>query len=147
MKNLYPNLTKFFLYSVLILLSSGIGFSQITLLTPNGGEVWLAGSNQNITWTSSGNSGFVRLEYSTNGGADWIEIISGTPDGGNYSWTVPNETYANCRMKISDSDGDPVDESDSEFVILPVALTGEYTADLNTMGLWHMNESGGTIAI
>ncbi len=122
------------------------GPATITVTTPNGGETWQAGTNQNITWSSSGTSGNVRIEYSTNGGTDWTEITASAPDAGTYSWTVPNEAYANCRVRISDTDGNPVDESDGVFVILPAALMGEYQADGNTRGLWHMNEPGGTVA-
>jgi len=89
----------------------------IILTSPNGGETWPIGSTQNITWTSSGTSGNVRIEYSTNNGSTWTGIISSTPDDGNYQWTVPNTPSSNCLIRISDTDGSPTDQSNAVFTI------------------------------
>ena len=91
----------------------------IAVTSPNGGEGWPVGSIQNINWTSNGNSGTVKLEYSTNNGTSWLSIVASTPDDGSHSWTVPNAVSATCLVRVSDTDGIPVDVSNAVFSIIP----------------------------
>jgi len=91
----------------------------ITVTSPNGGEDWQVGSSQNITWNSSGTSGDVHIEYSTNNGSDWSDVIASTSDDGTHSWTIPDAPSGNCLVKVSDTDGDPTDASDAVFTISP----------------------------
>ena len=104
--------------------------SNITVLTPNGGETVQAGSSQNITWNSV-NIADVKIEYTTNGGASWNTIISSTPSDGHFIWDpVPVVNSTICRIKISDaSDGLPTDISDENFTITDQTIqTIEVTA-------------------
>ncbi|MFC2094548.1 choice-of-anchor D domain-containing protein [Bacteroidota bacterium] len=73
----------------------------ITVTAPNGGENWIVASSHNITWSST-NVGNVRIEYTTNNGTSWINIIASTPNDGSYSWTVPNTPATQCKVRISD---------------------------------------------
>jgi hypothetical protein len=85
---------------------------------PNGGEVWYAGENHDITWSSIGFSGNVKLEYSTNSGSTWSTIVSSTANDGSYTWTVPNTPGNANRVRVSDAaDGSPKDASDANFSI------------------------------
>ena len=93
--------------------------SQITITAPAGGENWTVGSSQDITWTSSGTSGNVKVEYSYDNGSNWCSIIASTSDDGSYSWTVPNTPSTQCLVKITDTDGSPSDQSDAVFTISP----------------------------
>jgi hypothetical protein len=68
-------------------------FSQsLTVTAPNGGESWIIGNTVNITWTSSGVSGLVRIVLFQGGTAaanrigNIAEAIPAA--GGSYSWTV-----------------------------------------------------------
>jgi Leucine-rich repeat (LRR) protein len=91
----------------------------ITITSPNGGENWEVGSNQDITWTSTGDVRDVKIEYSTNSGSSWAAVISETPNYGYYSWSIPDTPSTNCKVRISEaSDGVPTDESDSTFSII-----------------------------
>lgn len=91
---------------------------QITLTSPNGSEIWSVNSSKKITWTSIGVEGDVKIEYSTNGGSSWANVVSSTENDGEYSWTIPCTPSANCKVRISEaSDGDPADMSDSIFTI------------------------------
>lgn len=89
----------------------------ITVTSPNGDEEWETGSPYDVLWTSTGTSGNVRIEYSANSGSDWSDVISGTPDDGIYSWMVPDTSSGNCLVRISDTEGSPVDTSDGVFTI------------------------------
>ncbi|MEW6194580.1 MAG: hypothetical protein AB1521_05420 [Bacteroidota bacterium] len=92
----------------------------ITVTTPNGGEHYLAGSSVNLTWSSFGVQN-VKIEYTTNNGNNWIEIVSSTESDGFYTWSpVPGTASSNCRIRISDaSDNLPFDTSDELFSIDP----------------------------
>ncbi len=98
--------------------------TSITITSPNGGENWQVGSIHNITWTASGTSGTVRIEYSTNNGSSWTNVIASTPDDGSQSWTIPNAPSTNCIVRVSDSDGSPIDISNSVFTISSVTSVG-----------------------
>jgi hypothetical protein len=92
----------------------------ITITTPNGGEEWGRGYNYDITWTSIGTSGAVRIEYSINNGSNWSDVIASIPDTGVYSWTIPDTTSDSCLVRISDTPGSPADTSDSLFAFVSV---------------------------
>jgi hypothetical protein len=93
--------------------------ASITLTSPNGGEEWGVGSAHNITWTSGGPIGDVRIDYSTTGGETWINIALSTANDGSCNWTVPNTISENCKVRVSKSDSEvgPADVSDQTFSI------------------------------
>jgi hypothetical protein len=90
----------------------------VTLLTPNGGEIWKVSSTQTITWTSV-NVSNVMLEYSTDNGTFWTTIIASVPaSSGAYSWNIPNTPTVLALVRISDvSDALVNDVSDAVFTI------------------------------
>ncbi len=95
---------------------------SITATSPNGGEQWDVGSNNNITWNASDNIGIVsRSIYYTHNSTDWNLIDSATGNTGTYSWAVPNTPSTTCKVKIHVYDGSnntAVDESDAVFEIV-----------------------------
>jgi len=98
--------------------------ANLTLTAPNGGENWVAGSNQNITWTSTGVIANVKLEYSTNAGSTWNEIIASSPNDGAHTWTLPNITSTQTLVRVSDAaDGLPSDVSNNVFNIVIEGFT------------------------
>ncbi|MDQ1355380.1 MAG: hypothetical protein QG657_5690, partial [Acidobacteriota bacterium] len=106
----------------------------ITVTSPNNGETWLIGSTHEITWSSTGALGNVRIEFSSDNGSNWTEITASTENDGVYSWTVPGISSTNCLVRISETDGDPSDTSDAVFTIVE-GITGRV-----------MDESGNGIA-
>jgi hypothetical protein len=89
----------------------------VTLDGPQGGELWLSGSHQDILWTASGGTGAlnVNLEYSTTGPTgSWVPIASNESNDGLYDWTVPNSPSADCYVRVTVSDGftPPMNASD-----------------------------------
>src|SRR3989449_293798 len=93
---------------------------SLTITAPNGGESWSIGSTQTITWTKTGTIGSVRLDYSTDGGATYPNVITvSTPaTPGSYSWTVPDTPTAQARVKVTlISDTSVNDASDGNFSI------------------------------
>jgi len=93
----------------------------LKLTSPVGGEIWAAGTTQNITMTGSAVN-FVKIEFTSNNGIDWNTITSSTPWSGSYAWSLPNINSTQCKVRISDAaDGNPSDVSASTFVINPIA--------------------------
>lgn len=110
-------------FSVALLFS--IGSSQTIVVTsPNGGEIWVEGSQQTITWTSTGwptTINYVKIEYSTNGGGTWFTVDFHAPNTGMLNWVVPlvSSTRANCVVRISDATNPSThDISNGTFTIL-----------------------------
>lgn len=98
-------------------LAMGGVLPAITVTSPNGGESWEAGSTHNITWTSTGIVGNVKIEYSTDNGNSWTGIVASTANNGSYSWAVANTQSSNCLVRISETDGSPSDVSNAVFSI------------------------------
>lgn len=92
---------------------------SLTLVSPNGGETWPVDTVQAIIWSSGGYVGEVRIEYSVDNGAGWLEISPGTENDGTFNWTVPHTPSSTCLIRISgvDSDWSPEDVSDAPFTI------------------------------
>ncbi len=90
---------------------------SITVTSPNGGENWFTGSSHAITWTSTGLSGNVKIQYSINSGSTWLTVSSSTGNSGSYSWTVPNTPATTCLVKVSGTGGTPADSSNGVFTI------------------------------
>ncbi len=96
---------------------------SVALTSPNGGENWKVGSQQNITWVSTSINN-VKLEYTKNNGATWIHIIASTPAaGGIYNWIVPNPISNECKIRISDASNSALNDlSNNTFSIYQSAI-------------------------
>jgi hypothetical protein len=104
-----------------------VGPPRVEVISPNGGEVWCVGDTYDITWLSERFTDDVKIQYSTNGGGSWIDIISSTDNDGVHSWTVPNTPSTNCLVKISDAaDGEPNDLSNAPFTISDESIAVTY---------------------
>jgi hypothetical protein len=76
---------------------------SISLLAPNGGEVWTAGTTQHLRWTTE-HIDDVSMAYSTDGGECWQTLVgtlsATTPEWGSFPWLVPNEPSTRCLVRI-----------------------------------------------
>ncbi|MCB9059407.1 MAG: VCBS repeat-containing protein [Calditrichae bacterium] len=91
----------------------------VTVTSPNGGENWQVGTTKNITWSSNSASDLT-IEYSIDGGNNWItENTSVAPGSGSYPWMIPNTPSNNCLVRISQTaDSDISDVSNASFSIV-----------------------------
>jgi hypothetical protein len=131
---------------------------SITVISPNGGESWEAGSIHSITWTSTGAIDSVIIECSINNGP-WVLQTPATANTGIYNWTVPDESSDLCLVRISAgySDEAPWDVSDAPFSItspLPASIrvtapnAGERFTVGSVVGItWASNGSIGDVKI
>ena len=90
----------------------------VTDTSPNGAETWVAGSPENITWTSTGVAS-VRIELSRDDGLSWEDIVASTDAAaGSYAWTVTGPASTECLVRVRDASYDlPEDASDAVFTI------------------------------
>ena len=93
----------------------------IHIASPNGGESYPAGSMQKISWSDSGIVS-MKLEYSTNGGSNWVLIANNVSyTQTSYNWTLPVVESNSCRIRISDELNPSIlDTSDANFSIVSV---------------------------
>ncbi len=96
----------------------------ITVVSPNGGDTWMAGSMQRVQWSYAGNLGsFVKVELLKGGVVNrTITSFASIGGGGNgsYNWTIPSNQVSGSDYRIrvmSRRDGAYTDTSDSDFSI------------------------------
>ncbi|MCK9426302.1 MAG: T9SS type A sorting domain-containing protein [Ignavibacteriaceae bacterium] len=102
--------------------------AQFKLLTPNGGQVWQAGSDKDITWQYK----FVtnlQIEYTTNSGTDWKSVTPNTIASSleKYTWKIPDDINfadVNFKVRIRDIENPNIaDTSNSNFTVSYLKLT------------------------
>jgi|GEM_PF-2754987 len=72
---------------------------KIRLLSPNGGEIFRAGSETIIRWDRVAPTDTVTLHYSTNNGNTW-HFITDHATNNEYLWNIPNITTNNCIVRV-----------------------------------------------
>ncbi len=93
----------------------------IEVLSPNGGEEWVPGTDEEITWASEYIIGTVDIEYSKNNFVSDINLIAtDEPNDGSFMWEdIPSDVSDTVRMRVSSTDIPSVnDASDDEFSII-----------------------------
>lgn len=90
-------------YALVVYNGKPIEPPEVTLITPDGGEVFYANSEEYILWNTSKTGDdidYIELSYSTNGGDSWYLIDTFLPDTGSYLWTVPNIESDQCLIRV-----------------------------------------------
>jgi|GEM_PF-3207522 len=93
---------------------------SITVISPNGGELWLINSTQNITWTSQGINGLISIKIYASDIRYGETIATNIPNTGSYQWLIPGYIPTDGTYKIqiwSADDSTIYDESDNYFSI------------------------------
>lgn len=120
MQNMKKQLLLTTLSLVFILfMGKNLWAQQITLLSPNGGDVFAGGSKPDIKWQSTGVD-TLRISYTLDNGATWVLIGSNIlAASGSYNWWLPvNQPSTNCRIRIEDKhNASTKDSSDNLFTI------------------------------
>ncbi len=103
--------------------------SPLTLLQPNGSEIYQIGTTQNIIWLVNGVT-CITLQYSIDNGANWINIPGATnltTPPNSFPWPVPNNSSLQALVRIFDCTNPTTgDTSDATFYIQPVPRGKEY---------------------
>ncbi len=109
--------------------------------SPNGGEVWQAGSEKEIKWFLVDQFLNVKIDLSLDNGSTWMPVVPST-DGPsrNFSFMFPDTTSDSCLVRVSDDGETTFDLSDNVFSLvldLPVI----------TLNTGAMVEEGGSVVI
>lgn len=102
---------------------------EIVLITPNGGEELVAGSDYTIEWEVNPFFGFVRIWLSIDAGETWTFVRAKTPNDGEYLWRVPELYSEECLLRLQDINWKPyaLGVSSDFFSIVADRLgTGDY---------------------
>ncbi len=94
------------------------GEDVLEVYSPNGGEAWEIGTEQEITWFAFGVTS-LDIDYTTNNGQSWETVAESIPNNGSYFWSsIPNTPSSLAKVRIRDAaDAAPSDESDATFKI------------------------------
>ncbi len=108
----------------------------LSLTSPNGGEVWQVNTVHNITWQNIPAITTMKIELSTDNGANWQTITSSADATlGTYSWTVPNLPTSQAIIRISDvNDSTFYDQSNSDFSIASVSVQNPNGGEILKIG-------------
>ncbi|MBK6966530.1 MAG: T9SS type A sorting domain-containing protein [Bacteroidales bacterium] len=116
-----PKYARFLAFAVFFAATSiTLQAQSITLLAPNGGESWIVGSYENVSWTGQGLGNVLRLEFSPDGGVDWWYFgeVPSAPNGGSAMVFVPPFLSQNALLKITDLSNPTVNDiSDGTFTV------------------------------
>ncbi|MGD2090349.1 MAG: CARDB domain-containing protein [Candidatus Aminicenantes bacterium] len=88
----------------------------VTVITPNGGEVWQRGTPQNITWTSQNMVGNVIIQLFQNDSFD-REIGTVSVNDENLVWNIPEDLSVGNNYQVRIYQGNIEDRSDDDFSI------------------------------
>lgn len=147
--------SRLYLWALLALgLLPGAAWGQatVTVIAPAGGEVWPAGTQQTIQWSSSGGDNVV-IELSRDGGLNFDEIVFGnTPNDGQQTWTVtgPPTTQARIRVTALGVGGSETSAADFTIAEPPFQVTSPTGDDSWTIGTIHditWTAGGGNVRI
>ena len=91
---------------------------------PNGGESFNWGDVINVTWNQATFYSDVRIDYSTDSGATWVNYLASTTNDGSQSCQIPWITSSKCLFRVSNTANlNSNDYSDAVFNIkAPVTL-------------------------
>ena len=93
---------------------------EITVTYPVGGESWVPGEPEIIRWDAYGDNGNFTLEYTLDGGINWV-LVSSNISGSSRQFTlisVPNIVSDNVKVRVSRNSFS--DESNDYFTIIDV---------------------------
>jgi len=83
-------------------ISFDVRIADLQLTQPRGNETWFSASNKQITWLKRSSTGTVKIEYSTDGGTNWIQIVDGAQNSGTYTWMgVPYVDSNDCYIRVT----------------------------------------------
>jgi hypothetical protein len=96
---------------------------EVTVTSPNGGEVLLCGSQYEIRWAATDNARVtsIAIMLSSDGGTSWPDTIGALEaNDGCYVWEVPDISSDRARIKVVAVDGarnQGSDLSDADFTL------------------------------
>jgi hypothetical protein len=136
---------------------TGLAYTKVEVLSPNGGERFATGMPVPISWEAPASAAKFKLFYSLDNGVTWVAVTKDYLTQKSYGWTAPLLTAnkKSCRVKVVGYNSKNVsvgsDRSDSPFAIEVVILTspngGETFSSAGTEVLtWTLNPTKKPVA-
>lgn len=73
----------------------------VTVASPKAGAVWLVGTAQNLSWTTTGEGiSYVGIYYSVDGGKSMYTVAQKESNDGIYIWKVPNTPSKTVLVRV-----------------------------------------------
>jgi len=93
--------------------------STLTLLSPNGSQVIVGGTDYDITWSNTGTIDTVLIEFKVDNNGIWNEVYpTNVGNTGTYTWLVPRLDSEFCSVRVTNAANLAVyDDSDASFYI------------------------------
>jgi len=131
----------------------------LSVISPNGEENWYIGDTHDIMWTATDSNILanpIQIELSADNGSSYTSLAANLSNNGSYSWTIPDISVPQAKIRISASDSFGnigFDESNAAFtlggppfMVTPVVTidTVNPTADLllpNGGEFWYIGET------
>ena len=89
----------------------------VTVISPNGGNIWTAGAPATVTWSTTGTVGNVNIDLAVDGGAWWQRLAGNVTNSGSKTILAPFIASTNCRVRVQVTNGAPADWSDTNFTL------------------------------
>lgn len=106
---------KLMIFGILFCLSTAISFAQLKLTSPNGGDKFVVGSDTLITWEGISPSDSVQIDYSLDGGKNWL-LFSKKTIGLNYLWkNIPNKVGVGYLLRLIHK-GETITKLDEPYI-------------------------------
>jgi beta propeller repeat protein len=94
--------------------------TEIDLTGPNGGESFIAGGSMLIEWTTTGPVDEVLIEFSSNGGTNWVGVNT-VDNTGSYLWAPAADADSDaCLVKITNTANPNVFDISAAFAVHPI---------------------------
>jgi len=134
--NLAPGQTwTLYAYETFRYVSTDNEAPSVTIISPNGGEAFTAGSTMSINWSATDNEGVTRIDIriSLDGGETYQVINNNLENSPPFVWTIPDTFVSNnCKVKIIAYDAafnSSQDESDAVFSITKAPTQATISAE------------------
>ena len=97
-------------------------YDDVKLIYPVGGEGFFPNQEEFIHWDAYGETDPFVLEYSIDGGINWIGIATVDPDERIYDWTVPVEFTGQARVRVTRDTMTSMSEANFSIARSPAGL-------------------------
>jgi hypothetical protein len=119
---------------------------SLKVTAPNGGEEYYLGDTVDITWDSTQDKSFVKIEFSVDGGTEWKTIVDSIANTNSYKWTIRDWFEAKWFIRISNTYEPRIsDVSDAPFSVAINPYDVDYDLDGFTVNEGDCNDHDETI--
>jgi len=84
----------------MLLMATMLCTAQLTVTSPNGGEVFDVGQIATLRWTGTAFPDSTSIDYSTDAGTTWTSIVRNWQQS-SYRWLVPNTPSTQCLLRVT----------------------------------------------